>query len=61
MPFDDLVALTRVLGLVLFFGFFLGMLAWVFRPGSRHRYDAAARMPFAEDGGPDGHRESRHG
>ncbi|MBI3515393.1 MAG: cbb3-type cytochrome c oxidase subunit 3 [Proteobacteria bacterium] len=57
MAFDQLVALTRVVGLVLFLGFFLGVLAWVFRPGSRRLYEAGARVPFADDGA----REPRHG
>jgi cbb3-type cytochrome oxidase subunit 3 len=49
MPFDDLIALTRVIGLILFLGLFLGMLAWVFRPGSRGVYEAGARVPFADE------------
>lgn len=58
MPFNDLVAVTRVIGLILFLGFFLGMLAWVCRPGSRRIYDAGARLPFADDSAPE---RDRHG
>jgi len=49
MPFEQLVSLTRVIGLVLFLAIFLGVLAWVFRPGSRRIYEAGARIPFADD------------
>lgn len=28
---------------------FIGILAWVMRPGSKKTYDAAARIPLADD------------
>ena len=36
-------------GLLFFFFFFLGVLGWVFRPGSRAKYDHNALIPLAED------------
>ena len=51
MAFDDLVVLSRVIGLVLFLTLFIGMLAWVFRPGSRRVYEDGAQIPFADDAG----------
>ncbi len=58
MSFDELVALTRIVGLVVFLVLFAGVIVWVFRPGSRRIYDAGARLPFTDDTerGP-----SRHG
>jgi len=49
MPFEDLVSLTRAIGLIVFLALFVGMFVWVFRPGSRRRYEADAQLPFAED------------
>jgi cbb3-type cytochrome oxidase subunit 3 len=49
MAFEELVSVTRVIGIVVFLGLFLGMLVWVFRPGSRRIYDAGAQIPFADD------------
>jgi len=59
MPYEELVAVTRVIGLVVFLALFLGVLVWVFRPGSRRIYEAGAQIPFADD---DAQRGShRHG
>ena len=60
LGFDDLVAVTRVIGLVLFLGFFLGMLAWVYRPGSKRAYEAGGRVPFHDDVGAE-RGSDRHG
>jgi cbb3-type cytochrome oxidase subunit 3 len=49
MPFEDLVSVTRVIGLVVFLALFVGMLVWVFRPGSRRVYEADAQLPFVDD------------
>lgn len=37
-------------GLLLFFVFFVTMLAWVFRPGSKQGYAKCANIPLKEDG-----------
>jgi cytochrome c oxidase cbb3-type subunit 4 len=49
MEFHDVKALSGSIGLAFFFLFFLGVLIWTFRPGSRKRYDAAGRIPLKED------------
>lgn len=49
MEFDQLVALTRIIGLAIFLSFFAGMLLWVYRPGSRRLYDEGALIPFADE------------
>lgn len=36
------------LGLVIFFLFFVGMLLWVFRPGSKEIYKAQGDIPLKE-------------
>lgn len=38
-----------MIGLLFFFLFFLGVLAWVFRPGARKKYEHDAQIPFEED------------
>jgi cbb3-type cytochrome oxidase subunit 3 len=37
------------LGLLVFLALFAGMLAWVFRPGSKRKYERNAAMPL-DDG-----------
>ena len=39
-----------VAGLLFFFIFFLGLLVWVFRPGSKPSYILKAQIPLKEDG-----------
>lgn len=38
------LAAFQLVALAIFVGIFLGMLAWVFRPGSRPIYESRARM-----------------
>jgi cytochrome c oxidase cbb3-type subunit 4 len=38
-----------MIGLLFFFTFFMCMLAWVFRPGARKKYEGDAQIPFRED------------
>ena len=49
MSYDEMRFLGGVTGLVLLFAFFVGVLIFIFRPGSRKRYDDASRIPFKED------------
>lgn len=37
-----------LLGLLFFFLFFCGVVVWVFRPGSRGKYQKDARIPLEE-------------
>ncbi len=39
------------LGLLLFFGVFLGVLFWIFRRGSTEHYQQMAAVPFQGDAG----------
>jgi cytochrome c oxidase cbb3-type subunit 4 len=38
-----------IIGLLLFFGFFLGVVIWVFRPGSKKTYEEQAEIPLKEN------------
>lgn len=46
---DILTRNAGTIGLLLFFIFFLVMLAWVFRPGSKRDYAKCANIPLKED------------
>jgi cytochrome c oxidase cbb3-type subunit 4 len=50
-------------GLLVLFLFFVGVVAWVFRPGSRRQHDDAARMIFRNEDKPgdDAPKEDTHG
>lgn len=37
------------IGLILFFIFFVGVVFWVFRKGSKQYYNQTAQMPLGED------------
>ncbi len=37
-----------LMGLIFFFIFFIGMIVWVFRPGSKGQYQNDAQIPFKE-------------
>ena len=38
-----------IFALMVFFLFFLGVIAWVFRPGSKEKYDAMGSIPLKGD------------
>lgn len=37
-----------LIGLLFFFVFFIAVVVWVFRPGSKKRYDQDAHIPLKE-------------
>lgn len=43
--------------LLVMFAFFIGVVAWVFRPGSRKTHEDAANIPFRHDDKPAGDRD----
>ena len=49
MSFEEVRALAGIVGLIFFLVFFLGVLAWTFRPGSRRKFEDASRIPLKED------------
>ena len=54
---DNLVALyplLRTVWVVWFFLLFVGMLAWVFRPGTRAEYQTCAAIPLRDEPAPRG-------
>ena len=38
-----------LIGLLFFFVFFMGVVLWVFRPGSKTKYKEDARIPLEEE------------
>lgn len=42
-------ATAGMIGLIVFFLFFLGVVAWVFRPGSKKDYERKAQIPLKDD------------
>jgi len=57
MTYEELRSWAALAGLFLFIALFLGVLAYVFWPGNRKRFERAARIPLDSDenaGGPDG-------
>lgn len=46
---DWIAAHAGVIGLLFFFFFFVGVVLWVFRPGSKSGYQAKANIPLNDD------------
>lgn len=49
MSFEEIRTLSGTVGLIFFLAFFLGVLVWTFRPGSRRKFEEASRIPLKED------------
>lgn len=49
MTYDEVRGIVGTASVVFFFLFFIGMLAWVFRPGSKRVQDEIAKIPLRED------------
>jgi len=49
MTHQQISMLAGTAGLVLFFLFFVGVLFWIFRPGSKQTYNGAAQIPLQDD------------
>ena len=45
--------------LLFLFSFFIGIIIWVFRPGSRKTYEDTANIPFRHEDKPAAHKEAR--
>ena len=45
---DWISAHAGIVGLLFFFGFFVLMTAWVFRPGAKAGYSAKSRIPLKD-------------
>lgn len=57
MNYETMVAITQSTALVFFFVMFGLVLAYVFWPGNRRKFEHASRLPFT----PDTHSENRKG
>lgn len=49
LDYHNMRAFADSWGLVYMMAVFIGVVVWVFRPGSRKINDDAARIPFKED------------
>jgi cytochrome c oxidase cbb3-type subunit 4 len=49
MDYNEFRHFSDSWGLLYLFAVFIAVLAFVFRPGSRRRYEEAARIPLKED------------
>jgi cytochrome c oxidase cbb3-type subunit 4 len=49
MSYDLLRSFADSWGLLIMFGFFIGVVIYAFRPGSRKVYDEVARIPLKND------------
>lgn len=48
---DQGITLGPAIALIIFLVVFVGVLAWVFRPGSRRIYEHESRLPLDDDEG----------
>ena len=53
MQYDSVVTVTQIIALIFFMGLFIAVVAYVFWPGNKGKFDKASRLPFenGEDGG----------
>lgn len=56
---DQGFTLGPAIALLLFFGVFIGVLVWIYRPGSKRIYEHESRLPFDDEEAPQG--EPRRG
>lgn len=46
---DFITHYAGLIGLLIFFVFFVVVVAWALKPANRDRFNTCARIPFAED------------
>tara|TARA_R110000868_G_scaffold218576_2_gene469358 strand:- start:281422 stop:281574 length:153 start_codon:yes stop_codon:yes gene_type:complete len=49
MTYDEIRALSGLVGMLFFIFTFIGVTLWVFRPKSKERFEKDAQIPFKED------------
>ncbi|MBF0186838.1 MAG: cbb3-type cytochrome c oxidase subunit 3 [Magnetococcales bacterium] len=49
MDFDTLMLLSKEFALILFFLVFVGIVAYVYLPGNKNRFEKAGRMALDDD------------
>jgi cytochrome c oxidase cbb3-type subunit IV len=50
MTYDNAVAISQIAALIFFVVLFLGVVAYVFWPGNKKRFERDARIPLERDG-----------
>jgi cytochrome c oxidase cbb3-type subunit 4 len=49
MSYESATTLSQIIALLLFMGLFIGVLVYVFWPGNRKKFDAAAKLPLEDE------------
>ena len=49
MEYDSVVAVTQSIALIFFMALFFAVVAYVFWPGNKGKFDKASRLPFDND------------
>jgi cytochrome c oxidase cbb3-type subunit IV len=52
MTYESVATVSQVAALLIFFGFFVGVIVYVFWPGNKKRFEQASKLPL-EDGAED--------
>jgi cytochrome c oxidase cbb3-type subunit IV len=56
MTYEAASVLSQIVVLVLFVGLFIAIVAYVFWPGNKKKFDDAAQLPLDDDDKPEGDR-----
>lgn len=49
MTFDTMLAASKIVSLLIFLPFFVGVVGWAYSRKNKERFDAYARLPLEED------------
>jgi cytochrome c oxidase cbb3-type subunit IV len=49
MTFESATVVSQIVALVLFIALFVGVIAYVFWPGNKKKFDEAAQLPLDDD------------
>jgi cytochrome c oxidase cbb3-type subunit 4 len=49
MTYQDATVLSQTVALILFIALFVGIVAYVFWPGNKKKFDEAAQLPLDDD------------
>ena len=49
MEYESLVAVTQSIALIFFMALFIAVVAYVFWPGNKGKFERASRLPFDKD------------
>ena len=61
LTYETVTQISQISALILFIGFFLCVLGYVFWPSNRGRFEHAARLPLQNDPASGEEKDERHG